>query len=126
MALPERKKPAERNKMIAAVVLGAIALISLAYMLLGSSSSPKPTTSNTNKRTPTSTVAGQKPAQTAAQVREQEGFIPQEIKYDPVSPPSVPEAGRNIFAFYVPPPPTPTPTPTPIPTPTPPQPNLSL
>jgi hypothetical protein len=125
MALPERKKPAERNKMIAAVVLGAIALISLAYMLLGSSSS-KPTTSNTNKKTSSTTVVSQKPAQTAAQVREQEGFIPQEIRYGNESPPSVPEAERNIFAFYVPPPPKATPIPTPIPTPTPTPPNLVL
>src|SRR5438067_5325827 len=126
MALPERKKPAERNKMIVAVVLGAVALIALAYMFLGSSSSPKPTTSNTNKRTPTSTVAGKPSVQTLDDLRKDAGgYVPQIIRAE-FPQPSVPEAERNIFAFYVPPTPKPTPIPTPIPTPTPTPPNLVL
>src|ERR671939_604474 len=58
MALFEGKTPAERNKLIAAIVLGAIALISLSYMLFGSSSSPSPkkTTANSNNRTATTTT----------------------------------------------------------------------
>lgn len=126
MAKPEGKKPAERNKMIAAVVLGAIALISLAYMLLGSSSSSKPTSSNTNKNTSSKTVVSKTSLQTTDDLRKDTGgYIPQIIKAEWPQP-SVPEAGRNIFAFYVPPPPTPKPIPTPIPTPTPTPPNLVL
>lgn len=111
--------------MIAALVLGAVALISLAYMFLGSSS--KSTTSNRPK--PSSTpVARNTTAQTPQIVRETEGFVPQVISYE-MTTPAVPEAGRNIFAFYVPPPkPTPDPNATPVqvPTPTPVPPNLIL
>jgi hypothetical protein len=125
MAVLEGKTPAERNKMIAAVVLGAIALISLAYMFLGSSS--KPTTSGAKPK-PSPASASNKPlALTPEKVRD-EGFIPTPINYNP-SAPTVPEAGRNIFAFYVPPPkPTPNPNATPVvvPTPTPIPPSLVL
>jgi len=127
MAVVEGKTPAERNKMIIAVVLGAVALISLAYMFLGSS--PKPATSGGVKPKPSPTlVAGKPPVQTPAQMRQEaEGFIPTVINYNP-SIPAVPEAGRNIFAFYVPPTPTPPPVvvPTILPTPTPVPPNLVL
>lgn len=120
MALLEGKTPSERKKLIAAAVLGAIALISLAYMFLGSSS--KSTTSTGPKRTPTP-VARNLPVQSPQAVREMEGFVPREINYER-STPAVPEAGRNIFAFYVPPvkptpdpnaPPVIPPTPTPVP-----------
>jgi hypothetical protein len=123
MATDEGKTPAERNKMIAAIVLGAIALISLAYMFLGSSS--KSTTTTVTKSSPTPRVS-KSPVQPVGQAPAEE-FIPTPIKWD-VSAPPVSEAGRNIFAFYVPPPPAPKliTTPTPIPTPTPPQPNLVL
>jgi hypothetical protein len=125
MAVPERKKPAERNKMIAAVVLGAIALITLAYMFLGSSSS-KSTTSNTNKKTSPTTVARKPSVQTPDDLRQDSGgFVPQIIKAD-ITLPAVPEAGRNIFAFYVPPPPPTPPPPTPVITPTPTPPDLVL
>lgn len=126
MAVVEGKTPAERNKMIVAVVLGGIALISLAYMFLGSSS--KPATSGAKPKPSPTSVAGKLPLQTPAQIRpEDEGFIPTVINYNP-STPAVPEAGRNIFAFYVPPTPTPTPVvvPTILPTPTPVPPNLVL
>jgi hypothetical protein len=118
MALLEGKTPSERKKMIAAIGLGAVALISLAYMFLGSSSS-KPNQTNAVKRTPTPvtrTVQEQSPQA----VRDMEGFVPQVINYE-LATPAVPEAGRNIFAFYVPPPkPTPDPNKTPVIAPTPP------
>jgi hypothetical protein len=127
MAVVEGKTPAERNKMIVAVVLGAVALISLAYMFLGSSS--KPTTTGAKPKPSPTSVAGKSVVQTPAQLREDaEGFIPTRIIYNP-SIPSVPEAARNIFAFYVPPV-RPTPNPnivaTPVQTPTPVPPNLIL
>jgi hypothetical protein len=133
MSLFEGKTPAERNKLIAAMALGAIALLSLGYMLFGGSSS-KPGVANQNsKRTTTTATTTSQTASlnngpvTAAQVRE-----------DPLTPPSpvpiewtlpaVPEAGRNIFSFYVPPPtppkPSPTPPPPPSPSPIPPPPLL--
>jgi hypothetical protein len=127
MAVVEGKTPAESNKMIVAVVLGGIALISLAYMFLGSSS--KPATSGAKPKPSPTLVAGKLPLQTPAQIRQdEEGFIPTIIN-GTISIPAVPEAGRNIFAFYVPPP-KPTPNPnavaTPPPTPTPVPPNLIL
>jgi hypothetical protein len=124
MALVEGKTPAERNKMIAAVVLGAVAVISLAYMFLGSSSKTT-TTSVTSKPSP-ATATNKQAALTPEKVRE-DGFIPQIIPSS-ISTPPVPEAGRNIFAFYVPPRPAPKPEviATPISTPTPVPPNLVL
>jgi hypothetical protein len=118
MAVLEGKTPSERKKMIAAIVLGAVAFISLAYMFLGSSSTPKPP--GGQKPTP---AARNLPVQSPQVVRETEGFIPHVINYE-ISTAAVPEAGRNIFAFYVPPPPRPSPIPTPVPIPPPPPPNL--
>src|SRR5918912_4507223 len=117
MALLEGKNPAERKKMIVAIVLGALALISLAYMFLGSSS--KTTTSGAKPKPSPTKVNGPTPVQVKDQVQP-ESFIPQVIPAN-MTLPAVPEAGRSIFAFYIPPTPTPTPivTPTPIPTPTP-------
>jgi hypothetical protein len=127
MAVVEGKTPAERNKMIIAVVLGGIALISLAYMFLGSSS--KPATSGAKPKPSPTSVGGKPPMQTPAQIRQDaEGFIPTPISYNPLTI-AVPEAGRNIFAFYVPIPkatPNPNAVVTPIPTPTPVPPNLVL
>jgi hypothetical protein len=125
MNLFEGKTPAERNKLIAAIVLGVIAFISLSYMLFGSSSGPTKTTRNTNNRTSTTQLTNTPtaPIPSPAVVRnQQENYVPQPIQANWAQP-SVPEAGRNIFAFYVPPPkPTPAPTtePTPVPTPPPP------
>jgi hypothetical protein len=127
MAVVEGKTPAERNKMIIAVVLGGIALISLAYMFLGSSSKPSTSAVVKPKSSPT-LVAGKPPVQTPADIRQgEEEFIPT-ILNPTISIPAVPEAGRNIFAFYVPPKPTPPPVvaPTILPTPTPVPPNLVL
>lgn len=122
MALLEGKTPSERKKTIAAIGLGAVALILLAYMFMGSSSKPKtpgvkasPTPGNRQTVTSLNQLRKQQEAE----------FVPAVL--DPnITLPAVPEAGRNIFAFYVPPPPKATPEPTPIPTPTPVPPNLSI
>jgi hypothetical protein len=129
MALFEGKTPAERNKLIAAMALGAIALISLSYMLFGSSSSPSPkrTATNTNNRTATQATTAPTavaPIQSPKEVRSESETLaimqPVVAKW-PI--PAVPEPNRNIFAFYVPKPsPSPTPTPEPVPSPTPPPP----
>ena len=119
MALLEGKTPQERKKTIIALVLGAVAFISLAYMFLGSSSKPK--TAVGPRPSPTPGI--RQTVQTPTQARQGVEFIPTVLNPD-ISLPAVPEAGRNIFAFYVPPPPKATPEPTPIPTPPPVPPNL--
>ena len=134
MKIFEGKTPAERNKTIAALVLGALALIVFSYTILiplffsskktttvSNSPTPKPSTS------PNSQTISALP--TADEINSEYTKVP--VYY--TQPPYAPEAGRNIFAFYEPPPPTPySPTPprtatpfvivdvTPIPTPTPP------
>jgi hypothetical protein len=135
MALFEGKTPAERNKLIAAMALGAIAFISLAYMFFGGSSpSPKrPANRNSNANARAAsplqsiTTTNSAAPTTAAEVHDDllTQMTPVPVDW---TPPAVPEAGRNIFAFYVPPPtpprPSPLPSPSPVPSPTPPPPLL--
>jgi hypothetical protein len=130
MALFEGKTPSERNKMIAAMVLGVLALVALSYMFFGSSSTPTRVANANGGRTVT-TQTTTMTTNTAA--RNPAVLTPDDLRIDaeqmPPHPidinmalPSVPEAGRNIFAFYVPPPrptPGPLPTPTPVPAPSP-------
>ncbi|HKQ99251.1 MAG TPA: IPT/TIG domain-containing protein [Pyrinomonadaceae bacterium] len=121
MAVSENKAAqSERNKKIAAIALGAVAIIALAYMFLGSSSKSGSTTGT--KRTPTPAVRNQ-PVQSPQALRETEDFVPTPINYE-ITPSVVPEAARNIFAFYVPPKPAPKPTALPPPPPTPVPPNV--
>ncbi len=127
MALLEGKTPAERNKTIAAIVLGGIALISISYMLFGSSTPAKKPTTNTNSSRAAASPTPRTPVGTTALPQgEQESSLDflRPVVYN-INPPVVPEAGRNIFAYYEgPPPPKPSasveptlpPTPTPIPT----------
>lgn len=133
MALFEGKTPSERNKLILAIVLGALALVALSYMFFGSSSTPR-RVANTNARTvttqttQTTATTGARPPTavlTPEDVRTQAEQLPlHPIDYQTALP-AVPEAGRNIFAFYIPPKPTPTPVFVPTPTPAPP-PSLML
>ena len=126
MAVVEGTNQSERNKKIAAIVLGAVAFIALAYMFLGSSGSKRPPSNNNQ--------AGAKASPTRNTIPN-----PAELNADPLAvlrpipanynPPAVPEAGRNIFAFYEPTPrPTPDPNATPVeePTPTPIPPSMIL
>jgi hypothetical protein len=128
MALLEGKSPAERNKLIAAIALGAVALLSLSYLFFGgSSSNSNKTTRNSNAAATASPSSSPTTSSTRAasipnvnDVREADitRFM-RPIIFTPTTPPPVPDGTRNIFAFYVPKP-TPTPTPTPVaPTPTP-------
>lgn len=120
MALFEGKTPAERNKTIGALVLGAIALFFVLRMFLGSSS-PAPTTqTNGNRRTPTARAT---PRTSTVADAPEELIPPRPVFYNP-SAPSIAGTGRNIFAFYVAPeppkkdlttPPLPPATPTPTP-----------
>ncbi len=130
MALFEGKTPAERNKLIAAIAVGAIALFLVGRMFLGGSSTPTPTarrtSRNANQTNAGNGTAGGGNAQSDP-LNDPTLQVPRELVYTPVSY-NVPDAGRNIFAFYVPPVlPTPVPVVTIIPTPTPtPPPPLAL
>lgn len=130
MALFEGKTPTERNKMIAAGVLGLISLVAL-YLafgrgLTGSSTSAKPSASPS----PTPRAATTSRSDPAMPPQSEQDFTYQTTAIPAVYTPSAPDPGRNIFAFYEPPPPcrgagcpTPPPppvvvkTPSPVPTP---------
>src|SRR5690349_24739463 len=118
----------ERNKIIAAMVLGFVALAAM-YLAFGSSlfSGSKivagpavPTPSPKSSSAPSNPNAFKMPSQNEQNFQA----ATTEVVYRPGS--DAPEPGRNIFAFYEPPRPcpgcTPTPTPKPTPTPTPPPP----
>ena len=132
MKLFEGKSPEERNKIIAAIVLGVLAVLALGYNFIGFSSGRKTTVNVKASPSPASSASPSKRGDvvTAMPNREQTDFVYEStpIDYAPGSY-GAPGPGRNIFAFYEPPPPTPyspTPTPppvvkTPVPTPTPPQ-----
>jgi len=127
MPLLEGKTPAERNKMIAAIAFGALALFLVGRMFFASSETPprrpsKSNTGNANAGT-TNPASGENGlSQIEADPTLQ---IQRPVVYNPVSY-NVPDPGRNIFAFHVAPvktttpanpvetvPPTPTPTPPP-------------
>ncbi|HEV7698905.1 MAG TPA: IPT/TIG domain-containing protein [Pyrinomonadaceae bacterium] len=129
MNLFEGKTSTERNKIIAAGVLGLVALVAL-YLAFGRSmfSSSTTTVKVTTSPTPRPPSAPNGGSATVAMptVTEQD-FVYQTtpIDYRPGSS-YAPDPGRNIFAFYEPPPPCPPsicpPTPKPTPTPIPPTP----
>ncbi|HEX8634479.1 MAG TPA: IPT/TIG domain-containing protein [Pyrinomonadaceae bacterium] len=127
MALLEGKTPAERNKLIAAIAFGALALILVGRMFFGGDDTPPRRAANANNRNSNATATGGAVAANGVNGSSQPGDptlqIPREVVYTPISY-SVPDAGRNIFAFYVAPTPQPrasvvvdAPTPTPIPPP---------
>jgi hypothetical protein len=134
MAFLEGKTKSERNKIIAAGVLGLFALVAL-YLAFGRSFFGGSTTSATVKVT-TTPKANSTPAPGSANfpsVEEQQfNYQTVPVVYSPGSA-YAPDPGRNIFAFYEPPkpctqdcPPSPIPSPTPMksPTPLPPPPML--
>jgi hypothetical protein len=130
-SLFEGKSPAERNKLIAAIVLGALAIIALGYTFSGLFIGGKKSTTASSSPTPT-------PKTNSNGEVVSDGLPSQEVvngiyestpvNYDP-NMFSSRDAGRNIFAFYEPPLYVPTPfvvvaqkTPTPIVIQTPPPP----
>jgi hypothetical protein len=114
MKLFDPNNPNEKKKIIAAAVLGVVALIVLGYLFLGGGGSTK-TTAPRASGSPTPTPA-RGPKQPPP---EEDVSVYQEIVYNGTVV-GAPEADRNIFAYYVPPPPQVKPTPPPTPTPTPP------
>lgn len=129
MATATVKNPTtERNKMIAAIVLGILALIAFYFAFgrgLFAAKTPTASSTPTPTRTPTPL---KNPADMAMPSQAEQEFT--DITTPVICCPGVegaPDPGRNIFAFYEPPPPTPysptpappvvikTPTPTPLP-----------
>lgn len=116
MKLFEGKSKTERNKTIAAIVLGALCLIVL-FMAFGRGFFSSGTSTRTSITTPTPT-----PAATARNSSRPEMPSSQDQFLDMTTQPIVyspsffgaPDPGRNIFAFYEPPKPTPY-VPTPVP-----------
>jgi hypothetical protein len=96
----EGKSPAERNKLIAAIVLGVLAISALGYMFYGMFFPAK--------RTPTTASATPTPTPKTSEVANDSLVDPPDIYantpvyYDPGDFASR-DAGRNIFAFYEPP-----------------------
>jgi hypothetical protein len=123
MALFEGKTPAERNKTIAAVVLGALALLFLGRMLFGSSGAKTAPTNVNRRQTATRNPNAAAPGAAQAEEAERIDTPPARIVFERTSYDGG-EPGRNIFAYFVrpegtpkppteptPPPATPTPTP---------------
>jgi hypothetical protein len=119
MKILEGKTPAERNKLIAAIVLGGVAVIALSYTLSGFffptraknnpavTATPSPTANSQN-----SDVAVNQNTQTS--LADLAWMLVTPVSYAQNS--FSGDAGRNVFAFYEPPPPTPwQPTPVPVP-----------
>ena len=127
MALVEGTNQSERKKKIAAIVLGSVAIIALAYMFLGSGSSGTRRPTNSNQPRTSSSPSARLTVPKPEDIRDDNALL-RPIVF-PSTPPAVAEAGRNIFAFYVPPArPTPDPNATPVePTPQPePEPTVIL
>jgi len=122
MQLVDLSRPGEKKKLIWAGVLGLVAIVFLYWTLIGFDSGPA--TSNTPRAVASPTPArGTTAASTATTpVAAADNFAAfTKIEFKPASY-SVPEARRNIFAYYVPPQPAPkttesTPTPSPTPPP---------
>lgn len=127
MKLFEGKSPAERNKLIAAIVGGVIALALILNMFFDwTGPSPKNQNANNNSNNraqspadvnPTRPGNIQTPAQVRSEIEASGPVIP--VNFVPSSY-SAPNAGRNIFAFFVQPTPAPKQSVPPTPTPTPP------
>ena len=117
------KSPTERNKIIAALVLGVLALGSLFFAFGGTrmfSSSPKITVSVSPTPKPSATVPTN-PNDFKIPTESEQSFVYGTTPIVCCGVSTGPDPGRNIFAFYEPPPPTPY-VPTPLPTPPPPSP----
>ncbi|NNE67824.1 MAG: hypothetical protein HKN33_14775 [Pyrinomonadaceae bacterium] len=126
MGLFDGKSPGERNKIIAAIVLGVLAVASLAYTfgpsILGldkkvSTASATPTATPEASETPPPELTEIKRLPRQTEIDSEYASIP--INYVGSGAFSVPVTGRNIFAFWEPG------DPTPIPYQPPPTPDLS-
>ncbi len=117
MKLFEGKSPTERNKIIAAAVLGVLSLGVLYYTfvrpLIGGSSATTTVKVTATPKSSPKTDAGEFGLPTKSE--QDFEYTTTAIDYRPGNF-VAPDPGRNIFAFYEPPPPCPT-CPTPLPPP---------
>lgn len=124
MKIFEGKSPEERNKIIAAIVLGVLAVLALTYTFSGLFF-PSRKNNVTVNVSPTPTPAIRNASQNPNLPSQQDmdfAYTTTPVVYNPGNF-NAPDAGRNIFAFVEPGKPTPyspTPTPPPTPFPTPP------
>ena len=125
MDLFKGKSPSERNKLIAAIALGFLAVAALAFAF-GPGFFSRGTTATTTA-SPSPSPSGSPKSSTSqtgmpSQADQNFVYLTTPVVYSG-SAFGAPDPGRNIFAFYEPPPPTPySPTPippTPLPTPEP-------
>jgi len=119
MKLFDPNNPNEKKKIIAAVVLGVVAVVVLGYLFLGSGSKkPAPNTNQISARS-TPTPARNPNTQPLPDMTSDQLADLKPIEFTGTVP-AASEADRNIFAYYVPPPPQVKQTPTPPPAPPPP------
>jgi hypothetical protein len=118
MKLFEGKSPSERNKIIAAIVIGALAVLALGNMIFSPFSGTKKNITVNISPSPTASASPNRTGDTVVTALPKQNEIDDIYTRIPVTmqyPPSASDAGRNIFAFYEPPIPTPySPTPTPV------------
>src|SRR6266508_1238639 len=119
----ENKNAGERKKLIWAIALGLTAIVFLWWTFFGFGGGSKPSPTKTTvvaRASPVPRSTDQEQRTTAGQIKGDLVNQLRPVYYRP-SAPAVPEAKRNIFAYYEPPPPPPkqsvTPTATPTPTP---------
>lgn len=117
MPVLEGKSTSERNKIIAAVLLGVLALISLWFAfgpsIGGSSTKVSVSVSPTPSRGGSNSQRELGPVEMPSKQDQNFVFSTTPVNYTPGMF-GAPDPGRNIFAFYEPPPPCPT-CPTPLP-----------
>jgi hypothetical protein len=114
MPVLEGKSTSERNKIIAAALLGLLALVSLWFAFgpsIGGSTKVTVTASPTPSRPNSQRELG--PVEMPSRQEQMFDYVSTPVVYTPGAF-GAPEPGRNIFAFYEPPPPCPT-CPTPLP-----------
>lgn len=117
-------KPGEKKKLIAALILGVLALVFLWWTFFGFGSQTKPpsrpvSTAGSSPGSPVNRQTVQNPPPTIEEIRKDPLSL-RRISFTRSAPP-LSDARRNIFTYFEPPPkpiqqaeaPTPTPTPTP-------------
>jgi len=118
MQLFDPNNPNEKKKIIAAAVLGVVAIAVLGYLFLGGGSrKPSPNTNQIGGPRPNPTPVRNASNQPLPDTTSDDLTNVQPIQYNPTVA-AASEADRNVFAYYVP---APTPV-KPIPTPPPPPP----
>jgi hypothetical protein len=124
MQIADLNNPGERKKLIWAALLSLVAILVLWWTFIGFGGSAKPVPQKTSvsPNIPGARLTAKNPQAEPPSDLSQLAESLRPISWPP-SIPGVPEAKRNIFAYYEPPPPTekaPSSEPTPTPTPTPP------